>query len=163
MHAHTKFSFLTAIALVSTCLFQTGCGGDETAAPELAPVKGKVMLDGNPLPDATVRFAPESNGAPSTGKTGPDGAFTLTYRDDTPGAAIGSHRVTVTIGGPTPEQEAALKASAEGDGGTLPPTDIAPLKTHNETITVADGDNDITINFDPTEATGGKPRNSAER
>ena len=47
-----------------------GCGGE--SGPELATVEGYVFLDGQPLPDATVIFTPES-GSPSYGTTDQEG------------------------------------------------------------------------------------------
>jgi hypothetical protein len=64
-------------------------------------VKGTVLLNGQPLPKATVQFVPQRSdlGAEftSTAVTDDKGAFTLTcgYRD-LPGAAVGQHTVVIT-------------------------------------------------------------------
>jgi hypothetical protein len=82
-----------------------GCGG--RGAYRLAPVSGKVTLNGRPLADATVEFVPAA-GAPadaplpsSVGTTGEDGRYSLVLadRDKTPGGVVGKHRVIITLGG----------------------------------------------------------------
>lgn len=93
-----------AAALLQACvaLLVGGCGG---SLPAVAPVKGLVTIDGQPLAGATVIFRtsePVAGFGPlvATGKTGDDGRFTLTTRVDArrslPGAAVGGHRVTVS-------------------------------------------------------------------
>lgn len=50
------------------------CGCAERA--ELVPVAGHVLIDGEPLPQGTIQFVPES-GRPAVAKIGADGAFRL--------------------------------------------------------------------------------------
>jgi hypothetical protein len=79
----------------SLLLLALGCGG-----PSLAPVSGKVTLDGKPLADATVGFYPLGANADimSSGKTNSNGEYTLkTVKDDRTGAAVGKHRVSITV------------------------------------------------------------------
>ena len=69
----------------------------------LAPVSGKVTLDGKPLADAHVAFQPMAGSkmpksAGSFGVTNENGDFTLrTFDDERPGAAVGSHRVLINL------------------------------------------------------------------
>ncbi|QDT66808.1 hypothetical protein [Calycomorphotria hydatis] len=76
-----------------------GCGGSEL---ELAPVKGRVLVDGQPAPGVTVLFRPVSEsmnpGVSSRGITNDDGIYELytaggEYR---PGAVVGSHEVQLS-------------------------------------------------------------------
>jgi len=84
---------LTPILL---CLLSAGCGSDG----DLARVKGKVTLDGQPLEDATVEFQPTAEGgAPSSGKTDAKGRYELMYTFNTPGAMPGEHVVSITTAG----------------------------------------------------------------
>ena len=74
----------------------TGCGGGG------APVSGVVTLDGKPVEGATVSFTPESGDGDglggSYGKTDAQGRYTLrTVAQDKPGAAVGKHRVTISL------------------------------------------------------------------
>jgi hypothetical protein len=84
-------------------LLLAGC-----AKPTLSPVSGRVTLDDQPLPNATVLFQPESTagrpGAGSSGKTNDKGEFTLKQiGTDIAGAVPGKHQVTVSaLDGPPP-------------------------------------------------------------
>jgi hypothetical protein len=75
-----------------------GCG---SGSSKLAPVSGKVTLDGQPLADATVIFQPEGGGpdagSGSQGKTNANGEFTLRQlNSDRDGAVAGKHRVMIS-------------------------------------------------------------------
>lgn len=73
-----------------------GCGSDS----DLAAVRGKVTLDGQPLEDAIVEFQPMSaDGSPSSGRTDADGQYELMHTFDTPGAIPGEHVVTIRTAG----------------------------------------------------------------
>lgn len=77
---------------LSLLMVAAGCGG----GLPLAPVEGIVLLDGQPLPNATVRFIPQSKeGSSSIAETDADGKFQLTYTRDKSGAWIGKHKVRV--------------------------------------------------------------------
>jgi hypothetical protein len=74
-------------------LFCPGCEHD--SRPELAPVHGRVTLDGKPLVGEVVSFRPLDGGRQSSGKTDQQGNYTLIYLRDIAGAKVGRHRVTV--------------------------------------------------------------------
>jgi len=83
----------------------------------LAAVSGTVLLDGQPLAGGVVNFQPIATekaritGPGSTGRTGPDGRFTLQTITRHPGAVIGPHRVKIYSYSPeTP-------VATEGDTG----------------------------------------------
>ena len=79
----------------SLLLLVMGCGG-----PSLAPVSGKITLDGKPLADATVGFYPLGANAAvtSTGRTNGKGEYSLkTVMNDQTGAVVGKHRVSITV------------------------------------------------------------------
>ena len=57
-------------------LLLAGCGSED----ELATVKGKVTLNGEPLEGATVQFQPTAEGgAPSSGQTDGKGRYELMF------------------------------------------------------------------------------------
>ncbi len=92
-----------------------GCGGNEF---DLAPVSGRITLDGKPLPGADVVFQPfESNagtvnvGPGSFGHTDEQGNFTLKTMEGEAGAVVGKHHVTVTL----PKEEADAQAALDND------------------------------------------------
>ena len=86
--------FVLALGLAAAA----GCG---EAPPEVAPVAGVVLLDGEPAAGIEVRFLPvRDEGEPpraiSSGITDDAGRFELVYRDTDDrrdGAAVGPHKV----------------------------------------------------------------------
>jgi hypothetical protein len=73
-------------------LLAAGCG---QRGPELAPVKGRVTLDGRPLEIADVVFEPENGKPPSTARTDAEGHYELLYKRGFTGAHIGEHTVRI--------------------------------------------------------------------
>jgi hypothetical protein len=72
-----------------------GCGRGKPAGISFAAVTGMVTLDGEPLPQAFIRFEPES-GRPSFGRTDSAGAYSLRYKGEDWGAIVGPHSVKIT-------------------------------------------------------------------
>jgi hypothetical protein len=72
----------------------TGC----TDHPALAPVSGRVTLDGQPLPRGMVQFVPVAEAAreapTAVGEIGADGTYEL-KTGDRAGALVGKHRVRI--------------------------------------------------------------------
>ncbi len=88
-----KLSFLAVALLI-------GCG--KTDIP-LAQVEGTIILDGQPLANATIEFQPaegKAKGRPSIGETGPDGKYKLRFSKEQWGAAVGRHKVMITTFSP---------------------------------------------------------------
>jgi hypothetical protein len=73
-----------------------GCGSNG----DLAMVKGRVTLNGEPLEGATVEFQPTAEGgSPSYGMTDDDGRYRLMSTFDTAGAMPGEHIVSIRTAG----------------------------------------------------------------
>jgi len=107
--------------------FIAGCS---QRGPQIAPVHGRITLDGQPLPKAEITFHPAGSERPSAGRTDSDGRYELMFKRGEPGAMVGQNTVTILV---SPE-------------GTKNPPKIAPLKDpHRE---VKRGDNEI--NFEVT-------------
>jgi hypothetical protein len=76
-----------------------GCG----CSKRLAPVSGKVTLNGKALAGATVTFLPVAEegaieaGNSSLGKTDTEGRFTLQTTRGENGARVGKHRVSISL------------------------------------------------------------------
>ena len=76
-----------------------GCNGKPY---EVAEVSGRVTLDGNPLPKASVTFVPMASkenlnpGPTAQGNTDANGRFKLHVDPATPGAVVGKSRVYIT-------------------------------------------------------------------
>ena len=85
--------------------------GCSPAPKGIAPVSGRVRLDGKPLAGAVITFQPvrgsaTADSAGSFGHTDAEGRFTLRLVEpDMAGAAVGRHTVTITTAaiGPTDE------------------------------------------------------------
>jgi len=84
-----------SVCLVAMTLGLGGCGRGKPAGIDFATVTGTVTLDGEPLPQAFIRFEPES-GRPSFGRTDSAGAYSLRYKGEDWGAIVGPHSVKIT-------------------------------------------------------------------
>lgn len=98
MTIRRPFTILLAAGVVVTCLLAAACGG---GGHPLAPVSGRVMLDGEPLAGAKIGFEPMREGKEldagqgAYATTDESGSFTLTALDGTKGAVVGKHRVWI--------------------------------------------------------------------
>jgi hypothetical protein len=82
---------LLALAVLLLPLL-VGCG---PSGPEIAYVSGKVTLDGQPLPYASIIFIPE-NGRPAGAATDENGNYVLNFDDDRQGTMPGKNSVRIT-------------------------------------------------------------------
>ncbi len=86
---------LTAVAGLWGCVaaasLLAGCG---SSGPALAPVTGRVTLDGRPLANVEVVFQP-TQGSPSFGVTDGDGRYELVYKRGVTGSLVGEHTVQI--------------------------------------------------------------------
>ncbi len=103
-----------------------GCGD---GGPELGTVKGKVTLDGKPVPNATLTFIPQFEGSPSYGITDSNGDYTLAFTDTKKGAMLGSFDVQI-------ETKKISKQEMSDDAQGEPPPFIAiPKKYRGKAFT----------------------------
>ena len=82
------FAILAAMALP---LF---CGCRDSSGPQIAPISGQVLIDGQPLTVGRVEFIPAGSRA-SFGNLDKEGRFKLTCRDPEDGAILGNHHILV--------------------------------------------------------------------
>ncbi len=80
-----------ALLAASACMLVLGCGSDV----EMAPVTGRVLYNGEPLPYGSVMFQPPQ-GQPARGEIQPDGTFELGTAGLGSGAVVGRNKVRVT-------------------------------------------------------------------
>jgi hypothetical protein len=85
---------LSLLLAVAITVASPGCGSKS----DLASVRGKVTLDGQPLADAFVVFAPTSQGTSSRGKTDSAGNYEMMFTDREKGAWIGENLVRINTG-----------------------------------------------------------------
>jgi hypothetical protein len=76
------------------------CAGCAKSGQDVAPVTGRITLDGKPLESAMVTFHAEGKSAASSG-TDKDGRYELVYKRGVMGAPVGPNRVTI-LPGPDP-------------------------------------------------------------
>ena len=78
-------------AVVLSAIGATGC----SKTPPVAPVGGKVLYNGAPLPYGAIVFQP-AKGQPGAGAIQPDGTFRLSTFREYDGAVPGTHKVSIT-------------------------------------------------------------------
>jgi hypothetical protein len=80
-----------ALVPLVLALTATGCG-------QTSSVKGRVLLDGQPVAGAAVLFMPDADGQgrPASGTTDSDGYFQLMTFRPGDGAASGTYRIVVS-------------------------------------------------------------------
>ena len=83
------------MTLVTTALLLclTGCS-DVQGPPPLAPIRGQVTLDGQPLSGAGILFK-QTGVRGSASRTDENGRYELTFHRDLKGAVLGEHRVFI--------------------------------------------------------------------
>jgi len=79
---------------VITSLILILSGGCGDGRPQLVPVSGRVLIDGQPVECGNIRFTPKDYRAAS-GKLGAGGRFELTTYEAGDGCIPGKHAVTV--------------------------------------------------------------------
>jgi hypothetical protein len=107
------------------CMFDRFMGGGPNL-PKLGYVTGKVLLDGEPLPGASVYFAPEETAMAGTkrerartslGLTNDQGEYRMQYLEGVPGVAVGKCRVWLTL--TMPQQPKQFIPGDHSDGAGL--------------------------------------------
>src|SRR5437762_14367251 len=118
--------------LAATTICFCGCG----SRGDLASVRGKVTLDGQPLADAFVIFAPTTHGTTSYGRTDAGGNYEMMFTDNEKGAWIGENLVRISTGD-------------LGRGGGPGPTERVPVVYNEATMQTADAERGSNaFNFD---------------
>jgi hypothetical protein len=120
-----------------------GCGPDPNA-PELATVEGTVYLNDTPLAGANVTFTPTggTRGVVSTGRTGPDGRYSLKTVRGKDGASVGEHKVVISKRKMPDGSEPSGEEAGEVDSRTvewLPEQYSSPEHTKLTRTVKADG------------------------
>lgn len=106
-------------------------------APTLAPVSGKLLVDGEPAKGLTIEFHPDSaagtSGPMSTAVSNPDGTFQLYTAVGGDGAVIGTHKVVVKC-----QSRPAAGGASTADGfGSSSSGDAPPAASKGEDCKLA--------------------------
>lgn len=139
----------TVLALLPVVFSVAGCGSEYP----MAPVRGRVTSQGEPVTGGQIMFAPLADGKTGSypgkaafGQVDKDGNFELSTNSDKDGAVIGPHEVTY------------LSAATEGDENEDRPAAfvVSQQDTQKE---VAKGQNEINLELIANPAAKGwKPR-----
>ena len=130
--------------------------GCSDAGPQLAPVTGRVFLDGEAVADAGVLFTPTHKGPSASASTNAEGWFRL-QTGSADGALVGNHRVVISKA-----ETHGISADAEGlsgavsDGGWqfiehLPARYSRPNTSGLTADVVANTENEITFELTETD------------
>jgi len=103
-----RFRLVVVCLAVSGIVALSGCGRKSN----VVPVAGRVTLDGQPLANVAINFAPQTGGLDgayaSYGKTDADGRYALKLVDNGQrGAMVGKNRVTLNESGLGGESDGA--------------------------------------------------------
>ncbi|MCA9270687.1 MAG: hypothetical protein KDA41_19530 [Planctomycetales bacterium] len=130
MH-HTTTARRTALAAAAALLAAlVGCGGESYP---MAPVSGRVTLDGQPLAGARVGFEPRRQGeSPNAGPgsyatTDADGRFELVALTGAKGAVVATHDVRIST--------VVLPAQRGEDLAVAVPEKVPPCYNDETTLT----------------------------
>jgi len=155
-----RIEMKTIIQLAIPCLMAllliTGCG---PSSGNIAPVSGRLTLDGKPMPGVEVVFSPKikegnSNPGPySFGTTDADGNFELKTRYGDKGAVVGWHIVTMQYSDieagvmeALRAELAEIKGSGEGDPAEVQARiDEVTKKLKGRAIIPADAEGDFEV------------------
>lgn len=95
------------------------------------PVAGQVLLDGNPLPNASIQFVPQGSGRDATGGTDAHGNFAMSTNEPRDGVMKGTYKVVITAR-PTvaPQQFASADEAMRAAAAVkpMPPDSTFPRK-----------------------------------
>ncbi|MCS7238567.1 MAG: carboxypeptidase-like regulatory domain-containing protein [Thermoguttaceae bacterium] len=117
--------------LIVLMLVFAGCG---SGGVQLGQVRGRVTMDGQPLPNVIVTFTPVGGGMASTGTTNAEGYYELVCPQGK-GAVVGQHKVSVRsqqgAGGQAPEvrsDDPAYQYGGEASQAAAPPPEKIPAR-----------------------------------
>jgi hypothetical protein len=136
----SSHSLILCSAVFAICV-APGCGQRELPKPELVPVRGKVILRGEPARYVVVRLNAMAGAWESTGFTSEDGSFelrTLSNSDEPDGAVPGEYEVTLEPYDPAtcgPIPKGAVPTQLAGDFNT------------GQVVLVSSGDNELLIDI----------------
>jgi len=137
-HISVLRSRMPGVASLLMCCLIVGCA-EKKAEPEVVPVTGKVLLDGEPLEFGTVTFQP-LRGQPAKGEIQPDGTFELSTFAPGDGAPVGKHQVRITCY-ESQRPGAEQNTNAETLGESLIPEKYLNFATSGIEVSVVSGGN----------------------
>jgi hypothetical protein len=131
---------LTAVLLIAS-----GC--DDKSA--VAPVSGKVLYNGEPLPYGNIMFQP-TQGQTAGAVIQPDGTFRLSTFSEFDGAIVGSHKVSVACyAAHSPSMKSKRSGGEMSLGQSLLPSEYSFLDQSGLTAKVpSEGTDSLVFNLE---------------
>ena len=126
-----SYRALLGVALAVGILSLAGCGD---GGPNMVPVSGVVLLDGQPLDYGHIQVIP-ADWRPASGQIGKDGRFTLTTTEPNDGCAVGTHQVAILAGESITAETTRWHAPAK----------YADIQTSNLTVNITGPTDDLKI------------------
>lgn len=130
-------------AALLACAALVGCGAGGAAK---APVKGKVVANGQPVTAGTVMFAPvggQDNAVAVAGQIQTDGTFVMSTDRAGDGVAIGKHQVSYSA------PDAEVTETTDGSDPVVKLSPYVNLVVQQPDVEVKAGQNDMTIELVP--------------
>jgi len=122
---------LAATAAIAALVAAAGCSSRPADQPPLGRVRGKITMNGQPLPGVDIVFAPDK-GRPSVGTTDTSGRYDLSYINTTKGAKVGPHKVFIRPAEVSPDE-------VPGEGSKpAAPRPVIPAKYNKRTELTAE-------------------------
>lgn len=117
----------SSLALIGSIILLGGCNND--GLPDMVPIRGTVMLDGNPVSSGTVLYSPvdRNAGRQARGAIQPDGSFQLTTLRPGDGAQLGEYQIAIIAIKPL----GTARAEVEQRAGKVRPESLVPLRYSN--------------------------------
>lgn len=103
MTVSSRPGVISATVACAAILTAVGCSSRPADQPPLGRVRGKVTMNGQPLPGVDVVFAPDK-GRPSVATTDQVGRYDLSYINTTKGAKVGPHKVFIRPAETSPDE-----------------------------------------------------------
>jgi len=140
----------TGVSWAAVAAVLAGLAGCKQSAAEfnVAPVKGKVTHQGQPVKGGSITFQPVGvegtkagvKGKPATGEVKDDGTFVLSTYGKEDGAVVGKHRVMYM----------PAIAGAQSYGEKPKPSPYARLAPKEKEVDIKPGSNEISIELVPS-------------
>lgn len=138
---HALANLFSAISIAGVLII-AGCSKPPY---DVAPVRGKVTIDGKPLARGKIIFAPVAKGGsinagkPATAMLQADGSFALSTYGHEDGAVVGEHYVTVV------EDDDPSSTSATGRASTVPKFSRVAVPKKQTVVSHQDNQIDIAL------------------
>jgi len=115
--------------LIVLSLLVTGCNGN--SLPNLVPVSGTVMLDGEPMSQGTIGFVPVDPAGQSASSQIVDGKFQMVTSSSSAGVVAGDYQIIISSHEPVELPDPSVPFKLDPNNLPPPPKSLIPEKYGN--------------------------------